>query len=76
MNDPLNLNDIPRHRKKAIKPSKKRFGIEYRWTKTWRLLRWYPTERKRDQALEDLIRHTCSVLKKPGYEAHYRKVDR
>jgi hypothetical protein len=34
------------------------------------------TEKARDQALEDLKRHTCNVLKECGKEPQYRKVNR
>jgi len=34
------------------------------------------TEKARDQALEDLKRHTCNLLKEYGRKPHYRKVDR
>ena len=34
------------------------------------------TEKARDQALEDLKRHTCNILKEHGREAKFRKVNR
>lgn len=75
---PFDLDDIPRHQKRAIKPSKKRFGIEYhyRQMKEWCVLHWYPTEKQRDQALTDMIRHTCAYLKSPGCGPLYRKINR
>ncbi len=71
-------DDRPRHHKKAIKPSRKRFGIEQwsEWFKRWYHRQWYATAKSRDQAIEDLKRHTCNILKKYGHNPRYRKVDR
>ena len=72
------LDDIPKHHKAGRRSGQKRFGIERwsRWRNEWYVRRWYPTEKQRDQALEDLKRHICSVYKIEGLRPQYRKVDR
>ncbi len=75
--DPLG-DDRPRHVKRACKPRHKKYGIEQwsEWFKRWTHRQWYVTEKARDQALEDLKRHTCNVLKEHGKEPQCRKVNR
>jgi hypothetical protein len=75
---PDNGDDRPRHVKRAVKPRRKKYGIEQwsRWFKKWCHRQWYATAKARDQALEDLKRHTCNVLKDTDHEPQYRKVDR
>jgi hypothetical protein len=43
---------------------KKPYGIEFRWTYSWRgksknYYQWYRTEKSRDQAIADHIRRDC-----------------
>jgi len=68
--------DIPKYHKKASR--KKPFGIEQysRWFGKWCHRQWYVTEKARDQALEDLKRHTYNILKEHGKEPQYRKINR
>ena len=67
-----------RHRKRALKPRHKKYGIEQwsRWFKKWCHRQWYVTAKARDQAMEDLKKHTCNVLKGTDHEPQHRKVDR
>lgn len=71
----LQHSDVPKHYKKAISPRRKRFGIEYHYTRMegWAAAGWYATEQKRDQAFEDMLRHKCHYLKGKWL---LRKVDR
>jgi hypothetical protein len=68
----------PRHVKRRPKPRQRRFGVEQwnNWSKKWCYRQWYATEKARDQALEDLKRHTRNILKEHGREPQYRKVNR
>lgn len=71
-------DEVPRHHKRACKLRHKKFGIEC-WSnhfQKWTHRRWYVTATARDQALEDLKKHTCNILKAHGYEPRFRKVDR
>jgi hypothetical protein len=72
------LDERPRHFKRAVKPRHKKYGIEQwsTWFKKWCHRQWYVTEKARDQALEDLKRHTCNILKEHGKEPQYRKINR
>jgi hypothetical protein len=60
-----------RYKKKA--PKKKPFGIESwsEWFQKWHSCGWYPTEKQRDQAFEDLWKKT-TILK----NRLFRKVTR
>ena len=71
-------DDIPRHRKRACKPRQKKFGIEQwsKWFKQWCHRTWYVTEKARDQALEDLKKHTCNIFKMTGEEPKFRRINR
>jgi len=70
------LDDTPRHVKKATPPRRKRWGIERwsTWFQEWWCAGWYTSERARDQALEDLQRHVRTVLRDKA--PRYRKVNR
>jgi hypothetical protein len=71
-------DEVPRHHKRALKPRRKKYGIEHRnaWLKTWGTCRrWYATEAARDKALADLIKHTRNLLRDIGPVPRYRKVD-
>ncbi len=68
--------EIPKHFKK---PVKKRFGLQMSYGffgKKWTYTRWYTTEKARDQAMIDLPKHTCNILKDRGYTKNYRTVER
>jgi len=75
--DPLDY-DRPRHFKRRPKHRRQRYGIEQwsDWFQKWYHHQWYATEKARDQALEDLERHTCNLLKEYGRKPQYRKVNR
>ncbi len=70
---------IPPHKKKRIKPKYRKYGIEYysAWFKHWSLWKWYDSEKRRDQAMDDLMKSRCSVLNdKYSFEEQFRKVQR
>lgn len=70
--------EIPRHVKK-VKKHAKRFGIESSAVflqQTWVHTDWYRTEKARDQAIVDLVKHTCNILKENGRVTKYQKVER
>ena len=75
---PEDFDTAPRHRKRRPKPRQKKYGIQQwsEWHKEWGLTNWYATEKARDQALDDLKRHTCAILKQHGHDPQYRKVNR
>ena len=59
-------DEKPRHHKRALKPRRKKYGIEQwsDWFQSWRhCRRWYTTEAARDKALADLIKHTRNLLR-------------
>jgi predicted RNA-binding protein with RPS1 domain len=71
------IDDRPRHVKRAKKAREKKFGFE-EWNERfnkWMHARWYATERARDKALEDLTRK-CTILKLYGQNPQYRKIER
>jgi len=72
------VDDRPKHLKQAVPAHHKKFGIEYyfRWSGEWGCPQWYATEKARDQALEDVVRHTSNSLKEHGHEPKYRKINR
>jgi hypothetical protein len=74
--DDENLSEIARPGKK--KKPRGKYGIERYsgWFQEWYVHRWYPTAEKRDQAFEDLRKHTPNVVNKEEKQLGWRKVDR
>lgn len=68
----------PQHQKRAKSSRKKRFGIEInlRFRTEWHLWKWYDTEEKRDQALNDLFVHQSNIWKEQEDRPKYRPVNR
>jgi hypothetical protein len=78
MNQSLEADDAPKHLKKA---KKKPFGIEYfrRWSLGgWTSHQWYPTEKARDQAYDNLIAKVDGIHStiRHGVSSDIRKVER
>jgi hypothetical protein len=75
----VNLDDVPKHLKKA---KKKPFGIEYfrRWSLGgWTSHHWYPTEKARDQAYDNLVAKVGGISRSTichGVSSDIRKVER
>lgn len=69
------VDEIPRHQKKA--PKHKRFGIEQwsRWHNRWCGRQWYVTAKARDQAFKNLTTKT-SILRGTQWDTPVREVDR
>ena len=66
--------EIPRHIKKA---KKKRFGLRstrHFLGRNWTYTNWYATEKARDQAAVDLVKHTTYFLK--DHPCKYERVER
>ena len=74
----MKQDDIPKHFKKKGKIRKK-YGIEKysNWFFRWGVWKWYETEQQRDQAFEDLHRHTSNARRGVfNVSFRYRKVNR
>lgn len=71
-------DDTPRHVKHAAKH--KRYGFKQwsTWFSGWGFPRWYFTEKARDQALADTIKHVSHYFEgRVGYRGcDYKKIKR
>lgn len=75
--EPEDLDDRPKHQKKAKPAREKHFGLEHwsHWFNKWWHAEWYDTRRARDQAFESYERKSA-LARRYGLDVKCRKVER